>query len=54
MVIISFGYSYKTTVFTVFYFADFVLKPRIVYDFTVYAMFYLKEYFTLSEIFFII
>lgn len=31
----------------VFFFADFALKPRIVPDFAVYAMFYLKKYFTL-------
>lgn len=37
----------NTTLFTGFYFADFALRPRIVPDFAVYAMFYLKNYFTL-------
>lgn len=37
----------NTTLFMVFYFADFVLRPRIVPDFAVYVIFYLKKYFTL-------
>lgn len=35
------------TLFTMFYFADFALIARIVPDFAVYAVFYLKKYFTL-------
>lgn len=37
----------STTLFTVFYFSAFALRPGIIPNMTVYAVFYLQKYFTL-------